>query len=115
MPGLSGASSTSRHENASTCLRRLTKVWRLGDVIGGAQGGSETWSDQGGAGTCGIPVLSREVSPRAVGGWYYERAALTQGQAIKELKMPRTTILDAVVQALPRDSVPRSATEIHKL
>lgn len=29
--------------------------------------------------------------------------------------MPRTTILDAVVQALPRDNVPRSATEIHKL
>jgi hypothetical protein len=30
-------------------------------------------------------------------------------------KMPRTTILDAVVLALPRDGVPRSAKEIRDL
>lgn len=29
--------------------------------------------------------------------------------------MSRVTILDAVVQAVPRDGVPRSAAEIHKL
>lgn len=29
--------------------------------------------------------------------------------------MSRTTILDAVIQALPRDGVPRSAKEIHQL
>ncbi len=29
--------------------------------------------------------------------------------------MPRITILDAVVHALPRDGVPRTAKEIHQL
>lgn len=29
--------------------------------------------------------------------------------------MPRTTILDAAIQALPRDGVPRTAKEIHQL
>lgn len=29
--------------------------------------------------------------------------------------MARTTILDAVVQAIPKDGVPRSAKEIHSL
>ena len=38
-----------------------------------------------------------------------------QAQTEQGAKMPRTTILDAVVQALPRDRVPRSAKEIHQL
>lgn len=33
----------------------------------------------------------------------------------QQAKLSRTTIMDAVVQVLPRDGLPRSSTEIHRL
>ncbi len=38
-----------------------------------------------------------------------------QEQTQQGAKKPRTTILDAIVQAVPRDGVPRSSKEIHQL
>ena len=38
-----------------------------------------------------------------------------QGQNEQPAKSARTTILDAVVQALPHDGVPRSSKEIHQI
>ncbi len=49
------------------------------------------------------------------GRWYYEIGVVVQEQSHQGAKMSRTTILDAVAQALPRDGVPRSAAEIHKI
>jgi hypothetical protein len=49
----------------------------------------------------------RGASPHGTG-------PLLQAQRYEIENMPRTTILDAVVEALPRDGVPRSAQVIHQ-
>lgn len=38
-----------------------------------------------------------------------------QGQSEQRAKSSRTTIMDAIVQVLPQDGLPRSSAEIHRL